>query len=814
MTGQWYFVVIVLMIVNSMLAVADEPLGGIPDDAELDEYGFLPEDYTSSRVNMLTPEQLNTAILDGRITDFSFIENAKIQETMVQYPHLWKEEDLANHIGTRIEKDVAFINDAEQFKTAWFDTFSVQCSGCKIGQFFLDDNRVSTIDATKLASAASAVEAAAVVSFSLDELQNVEILDNGQLKIDDGSTIGNAQIFVDKKQGLANLLQLTSHVVDVKLGDVDTSYVYQISGLGKAEIADGVFVTGRKVLISIENGRHLISSLSTVPVELRYAKTSGYYAHRKESEKSVIPYAFTGVISFEKKDIIITREKEQIQNLRFAHLSLGENTKLYDFNTGNMVDVTKPTEYYHSPEGVFPRDKNYLRCRTGVNCIEYYVDQSQFGGVMRVHAADNNNIKINLINLETREDVRYKSFQEKSKREIDLELATLFVGTIDDDSTVTVNDNSKVVLEFSRNLPMVQGKLTDRTINVIESEIIIEENVVEVEQIDGISEELLSKEVLTQRFRINENGIVGICAGQECVEQGLFSAEKMELTPAEISERLYLTAYRYVLCSAVSEECGAGYGGLGFTAGSRSPALKELRSSKKQWVTTCIGLTKASLSPGVEEGLSEEITERVRKGDKYADTGFFVQSYLRDEVPGFKSTYIVVEENSNYFEDVREGEGRVLYLVQQQMKKGENIEIIVVESESDRSAILAAIPRGSLVTEPVNGHDYVHAGIDSFSGNPTTYEAHVGTNQISRDVNANIGVPILITYDEKASRLNAQDVQQNGGTVFRYDGTEIKAAGPKAGIIEKRINDLVAAYRKESLEKQRERREFEQLVTQ
>lgn len=810
MITRWYFVFTLAVLLNIMLAIADEPLGGVPDDAELDEYGFLAEDYASSRVNVLTPEQLNTAILDGRITDFSFIENAKLQETMVQYPDLWKEEDLAKHVGTRIEKDVNFVNDAEQFKTAWFATYDVTCTDCKIKKFSAETGLVQTIDVTKLTGEVQPQEAETVVAFSLEQLHNVEILENGKLKMNDDSMIGNAALFVDEKNSVLEVRNAFGGLAEVILGDKDTQYVYQIKGTGNVVIAPDVSIIGKEILVSIEKGKHLVSSLSETPVEFRFIY--GKEKYRRTIEKAAIPYAFKGVVTFTKEDLLITRTDNKVQGLRFAHISLGENTKLYDFNTGNVIAVTKPTEYYHSAESVFaPREEEYLQCKMGSNCIEYYLDYSQLGGVMNVHAVDNNQIKINVVNLETRENARYRSFQEKAQREIDLELARLFVDGISDSSTVSVNDNSRVLFTFSRDTPAIQGKITDRTIAVIETFLPPEEYLVDGELVAGVDPETI-KETEPRFFRIDRNSAVGICADGECRDKGLFTSEKMGLTAAEISERVYSAAHRYALCSQVSEKCSADWGGLGFERAAH-PQSKKVQSSKAQWVTTCIGLTKAALSPGIEEDLSAEIKEKIKQ-DKFADTGFFVQSYLRREVPGFKTTYIIVEENNDNFNDPREGEGTVLSLIQKQMLAGEDIEIIVVPKEEHRHDILASIPRGSFVTEPVNGHDYVYGGVDALSGRPTTYEAHVGGNRISRDIGGPEGVPILITYDKKSAAIDKNDILQLGGTILHYDGTEIKAEGGRAESVRQKINDLIKKDQDIVLEKVRRQREFEQLITQ
>ena len=789
-----------VLILCTFMVIAEHEPGHFEESlVEDDEFGFLEEDYNSAKINELTYAQLHTAIVDGRISDYSFIDDINLKDTIVQHPDLWQKDDLVTNVNERVANDVSFINDATEFKTAWFKTFEVTCADCKIGKFSTKENIVQTIDAT--ATGVLTKDALTVVDFSLKELGDVEILKNGQLKMRDDTIIGNAVVTVNQEEGSVKIAQFLGGFAQFELGEKNTKYVYHLSNRGGAKITDGVFITGKDLLISIENGKHIAASLSNEPVEFRYAKSKT--PSRKSSTKSIIPYAFTGVITFNMEDLEITRKNNRVQNLRFSHVSLGENTKFYDFNTGNSITVEKPTEYYHSSEALLTRQQEDLQCQSGSNCIEYYVDKSQLGGVMRVHATDNNHIKVNVQNLETRDNVRYKSFQQKDRKEIDLELATLFVDVIGDDSTITVNDNSKVIFEFAMDKHKIRGKLTDRTISTIEMKLpvggLVDDTLVDVN--DDVVE---GTEFRT--YRIDRNALVGICTDETCSTNGFFTSEELKLTPAEISERVYIAGHRYALCSEVSKKCNADYGAFGFKTTKAASIPQHFHSSRVQWATTCIGLTKAALSPGLEEGLSAEIEEKVKR-DKFADTGFFVQDYLRENVPGFKSTYIVVEEYFGYREGSA-GEGTVLELVQNEIKKGENIDIIVVTTDEERRKILAGISRGSLVTEPVKGHDYIYAGLDSLTQQPTTYEAHVAGVGISRDVNGVESSSILITYDEKSSQIDRNDILANSGTIYTSDGKGgLEVKGSRTAV-QKRIDQLI----KDDKQRVRERRALAMLV--
>ena len=761
-------VLVILLFLLSIFVTANEE---VPPSAPptLDQ-GFTLEDYNTNKVNELDVDQLDAAISDGRITNFDNINDDKLQEVIVVNNDLLNNPGVKENVNTRIENDVSFVNNNEEFATAWFQSYKTTCTACKISSFDSDTGIVNTINSEKLTRRRKAEDMTSVMAFRLEDFPNVEIQKDGCIKDAGGSTICSARMSLDEylPEEVVNIQRFEGGPhADFRLGDKGSAQTYSLRGAGRIYLNDDVSLVGENIDIQLDKkGYYTIES--GTPTEFRYER-NGRRARRATSTK-IIPYVFHGKLSFHKDDLEISKEKGILTGLTLRHTSLGANTKRYDFNTGNVIDVEKPTEYYQTPEAISKKDFGERKCRSGSNCIEYYHALAEMGGVMHVEATDNNKININVVNLETTSR-KYKNFQEKQRKEIDIELAYLSVGVIEDGSEVTVNDNGKVRFEFSDSAPIVKGKLMDKTITNIEGAYIEPATFDERAELHWVT--------------IDLNGQVDGCDLNGCARGNVVSEGPLELTPAEISEHVNVAAYRYVLCSEAAGKCAADWEAFGFRTKGEGTIQQYFESHRIRWGASCIWLTQASLPPELQPGA------------KVQDRGLYVQDYLRRQNEGFSSMYFVPKRNLNWIDEEGEervGEGRVLELVQRRMRDGENVRIFVFSQQDDKNEVLSRVSRGSFVTEPVDGHDYVFAGIDPLTKKPTTFEAHVDREfgpQISRDKDGiSKGDSFLITY---ADNEQIYTKAKQKGTLIEYDPVtkEFKVEGVDAKNIKKQMARLI-----------------------
>ena len=181
-------------------------------------------DYTKAdQVNNLKPEDLAAAIAQGKITDFSIINDQNLINALNKnIVLLTTNEKVFSEISSRTQRDPSILNNNGEVKKRWFDKFGINDEGAKIENF----------DGTNLKTSG-----AKATNFAVKDFPGAKVLQDGSLVTKEGHAMsGNSKVYVQAGKTV------------IEGGEVRTETSYSEGGQFKVSIANMEIKKGKLVV--------------------------------------------------------------------------------------------------------------------------------------------------------------------------------------------------------------------------------------------------------------------------------------------------------------------------------------------------------------------------------------------------------------------------------------------------------------------------------------------------------------------------------------------------------------------------------------
>jgi len=288
-------ILILMLIILSLTSFAQD------EEQEID---YTDETY----LNDLSPQDLSQAIQEGKITDFSKIDNENLAEALQSRPALIDRDNVFSEVSKRVETSPDFLNTRRDAKKKWFSRFDIDDEGAEIESFDGDIIVTKGQDST---------------TFNINDHPGATVLDSGKLILASGAEIASGTVSVEEG------------VTDVQNGNVDLTNApeTEISVTnGNVKIDDRLYsgATDEKLSVTKKAGITEVSGVIVVETD----------------EAGQTTFQFTGTVRTYPDD------HKEFDEGAYTLFENGEESRSYS--------VTETTQYYAIAEG----------CDGSTSCIE------------------------------------------------------------------------------------------------------------------------------------------------------------------------------------------------------------------------------------------------------------------------------------------------------------------------------------------------------------------------------------------------------------------------------------------------------------
>jgi hypothetical protein len=480
--------------------------------------------------------------------------NAKgIREGTLEYQEdggvtegLWNlDNSITSRLNSEVSADPMYVNEDQELMKTWIDNLGFICeTTCAVKSYDSETGMMQTVSQRILERniqeygserALGDPTLVATVSFNTKDpyFEGATITDSGEVILEQGVSVlsGAAETLTE---GDTTTLIINNADPNLRSVVVDNSYSGNVifRGGGVVELGDHVQFSGdssSEIVIS-GSGNHL-SLTSTENSELSlYNPSSREYltlhgeitsvelendfvtintasptyisaVHTYDSggSEDLPSVSFTGSVTLDLNDVEI-KQKSVVNEIIF-----GLGTTFSDIGSGFSGSVLEDTTLLYSKGS----------CSEVGNCIEFFVDPDK-GKTLVVGVEDNNEIDIQLVTIE-----------------LDDPIDVVHVRRIDEECNsckITINDNNRASVEFSKNPVVARGDLSYTTVGQIETTMLI-----------PVAQEGDNDELEEHSWFIN-NGQVMICS--DCTRGGVLHSETMSLSGQEELDYNYIFALR------------------------------------------------------------------------------------------------------------------------------------------------------------------------------------------------------------------------------------------------------------------------------
>ncbi len=382
-----------------------------------------------------------------------------------------------------------------------------------------------------------------------------------------------------------------------------------------------------------------------------------------------------------------------------GQVTLWEKTEFHDFSNGLIYDVEKMTQLL-SKKGACDQFPS--------SCIEYIPNEVQ-GGEMNIASRDSNKIKVTVTTLDIEKGIK-----------------NLNVVTIKDESSVVINDQNKVLLEFANEPVKIKGQPAAMTIQSLRYSF-------ESKTAQGKTQEM--------SYEINRGRVRG-CQGAEteCKEVGMIRSEKLDLTPKEILQYSAMWAIR----AADDERYAGSWGGKGeVTYASyqndvrraaecgENPRCKmptedyfaTLDDHTTKRAFDCVGFQGEAIYQGTGRGYGYDMSTEGSKTNR--------QLASREE--GFTQVLYFIGTQEDLNKVIKAAaKDEIAAPLAQEIRDGK-VSVQLFNSNQERGAAMTSIPAGAPISQldEENLRDK-HSILKGFGTD--SIESHVGSKKISVDL--------------------------------------------------------------------------------